>query len=208
MYALLTFKPVLIPNQDDATPVSVFEFNSQHRRNLLPVAQNAVRRLRVTRHPDILKFMDVVEGDGTIYIMTERVKPLSEELISWDGKPVKDRQDWIIWGLQRITVRNSISQLLARIEWEYACCFVRHGLLFILILSRMPFLLSIPRVMPPTVLFASARYSSPPLVNGSLEGLNSSVILQSRVLLSSCVFIHPTLSILHHIKVPRRMRGI
>lgn len=105
---LFSIKPVLIPVQDDATPVSVFEFNSQHRRNLLPVAQNAVRRLRVTRHPDILKFMDVVEGDGIIYIMTERVKPLSEELISWEAKPVKDRQDWLLWGLHRITVRTEV----------------------------------------------------------------------------------------------------
>jgi SCY1-like protein 1 len=52
--------------------------------------------------------MDVVEGDGTIYIMTERVKPLSEELISWDTKPKKDRQDWILWGLHRITVRTKL----------------------------------------------------------------------------------------------------
>jgi SCY1-like protein 1 len=48
--------------------------------------------------------MDVVEGDGTIYIMTERVKPLSEELAIWEAKPVKDRQDWLLWGLHRITV--------------------------------------------------------------------------------------------------------
>jgi SCY1-like protein 1 len=103
-----TLPPVLIPIQDDATLVSVFEFNSQKKRNLLPVAQNAVRRLRVTRHPDILKFMDVVEADGTIYIMTERVKPLSEELSSWEAKPVKGRQDWLLWGLHRITVRTQV----------------------------------------------------------------------------------------------------
>jgi SCY1-like protein 1 len=111
---LSTVKPILIPIQDDATPVSVFEFNSQHRHNLLSVAQNAVRRLRVTRHPDILKFMDVVEGDGTIYIMTERVKPLSEELISWGARPVKDRQDWLLWGLHRITVRTQALIIIAR----------------------------------------------------------------------------------------------
>jgi SCY1-like protein 1 len=50
--------------------------------------------------------MDVVEADGTIYIMTERVRPLSEELSSWEAKPVKDRQDWLLWGLHRITVRT------------------------------------------------------------------------------------------------------
>lgn len=52
--------------------------------------------------------MDVVEGDGTIYIMTERVKPLSEELILLGAKPVKDRQDWLLWGLHRITVRTQV----------------------------------------------------------------------------------------------------
>ncbi|KAH9993510.1 armadillo-type protein [Russula compacta] len=93
--------------RDDGTPVSVFEFNSQQRRNLLPVAQNALRRLRVTRHPDIVKFMDAVETDGTIYIMTERVKPLSAELFLWEASPTKDRQDWLLWGLHRIT--NALS---------------------------------------------------------------------------------------------------
>jgi SCY1-like protein 1 len=99
-----------LPNhvQDDGTLVSVFEFNSHQKRNLLPVAQNTVRKLRVTRHPDILKFMDTVEADGTIYIMTERVKPLSAELSSWEATPAKDRQDWLLWGLHRITVRASV----------------------------------------------------------------------------------------------------
>lgn len=50
--------------------------------------------------------MDVIEADSTIYIMTERVKPLSEELSAWQSKPVKDRQDWLLWGLHRITVRS------------------------------------------------------------------------------------------------------
>jgi SCY1-like protein 1 len=72
---------------------------------LLPVAQNAVKKLRVTRHPDILKFMDAVEADGTIYIMTERVKPLSSSLEVSSVK--QDKQDWILWGLHRITVRAS-----------------------------------------------------------------------------------------------------
>jgi SCY1-like protein 1 len=52
--------------------------------------------------------MDVVEADGTIYIMTERVKPLSEELSSWGIKPVKDRQDWLLWGIHRIAVRTQV----------------------------------------------------------------------------------------------------
>ena len=50
--------------------------------------------------------MDAVEADGKIYIMTERVKPLSAELSSLEATPVKDKQDWILWGLHRITVRR------------------------------------------------------------------------------------------------------
>jgi SCY1-like protein 1 len=49
--------------------------------------------------------MDAIEADGTVYIMTERVKPLSAELSSWEAKPVSERQDWLSWGLHRITVR-------------------------------------------------------------------------------------------------------
>lgn len=107
---------VLNLTQDDGSLVSVFEFNTQQRRNLLPVAQNATRRLRVTRHPDILKFMDAVEADGTVYIMTERVKPLSAELPSWEAKPVNERQDWLLWGLHRITVRAPVSGASSRIK--------------------------------------------------------------------------------------------
>jgi SCY1-like protein 1 len=94
--------------QDDGTLVSVFAFHGHQNRNLIPVAQNSVRKLRVTRHPDILKFMDAVEADGSIYIMTERVKPLSAELSSWEGTPTNGRQDWLLWGLHRIAVRASV----------------------------------------------------------------------------------------------------
>ena len=48
--------------------------------------------------------MDAIEADGVVYIMTERVKPLSAELPLWEAKPVNERQDWLSWGLHRITV--------------------------------------------------------------------------------------------------------
>jgi SCY1-like protein 1 len=49
--------------------------------------------------------MDAVEADGTVYIMTERIKPLSVELSLWEAKPANEKQDWLLWGLHRITVR-------------------------------------------------------------------------------------------------------
>lgn len=57
------------------------------------------------RHPDVLKFMEVVETESTIYIMTERVRPLRATLDAWGSKGKKEREDYLIWGLHRIAVR-------------------------------------------------------------------------------------------------------
>ncbi|KAI0058015.1 ARM repeat-containing protein [Artomyces pyxidatus] len=91
--------------RDDGTLVSVFEFDGAvpAKRNLLPLAKNALRKLRATRHPNVLKFMDAVDSDTTIYIMTERVRPLASELSSWSSKGEQMRQDWLLWGLHRVT---------------------------------------------------------------------------------------------------------
>ncbi|TFK53983.1 ARM repeat-containing protein [Heliocybe sulcata] len=92
--------------RDDGSPVSVFEFdaNAPSRRNFMPLAKNALRKLRTTRHPDVLKFMDAVETDTTIHIMTERVRPLRSALQAWSSKSPKEREEWLLWGLHRISV--------------------------------------------------------------------------------------------------------
>lgn len=71
----------------------------------MPLAKNALRKLRTVRHPDVLKFIDVVETDTTIYIVTERVQPLGIAMSSWNSKPANAREEWLVWGLQRIAVR-------------------------------------------------------------------------------------------------------
>ncbi|EPQ57591.1 ARM repeat-containing protein [Gloeophyllum trabeum ATCC 11539] len=92
--------------RDDGSPVSVFEFdaNSSSKRNLIPLAKNALRKLRATRHPDVLKFMDAVETDTTVHIMTERIRPLKAALQTWSSKSQREREEWLLWGLHRITV--------------------------------------------------------------------------------------------------------
>ncbi|KAJ1304280.1 hypothetical protein OPQ81_005440 [Rhizoctonia solani] len=92
--------------RDDSSPVSVFAFDASdpQRRDLLPLAKNALRKLRTTRHPDILKFIDVVETDSSIHIVTERVQPLWAALERWSSKPAKSREEWLTWGLHRISV--------------------------------------------------------------------------------------------------------
>ncbi|OBZ68124.1 hypothetical protein A0H81_11788 [Grifola frondosa] len=80
--------------RDDGTPVSVFEFdaNTPAKKNLFPLAKNALRKLRTVRHPEVLKFMDAVESDSTIYIMTERVRPLGSAVQDWSSKGVQERR--------------------------------------------------------------------------------------------------------------------
>lgn len=92
--------------RDDGSPVSVFEFDftDASKRSTKPLALNALRKLRTTRHPDVLKFMDAVESDALLYIMTERVRPLPSVLPSWASKTEQEREDWLLWGLNRISI--------------------------------------------------------------------------------------------------------
>jgi len=50
------------------------------RRNLVPLAKNALRKLRALRHPNILKFLDGAETDSTVWIVTEHVRPFVSDL--------------------------------------------------------------------------------------------------------------------------------
>ncbi|KZV89648.1 ARM repeat-containing protein [Exidia glandulosa HHB12029] len=92
--------------RDDSTEVSVFVFdaNQSQKRAALPLAKNAVRKLRTIRHPDVLRFIDAVETDPLIYLVTERVKPLSKALPAWANKTDKERQEYLVWGLHRVSV--------------------------------------------------------------------------------------------------------
>jgi SCY1-like protein 1 len=88
--------------------VSVFEydFSDSSKKNIKPFAQNALRKLRTTRHPDILKFMDAVESESSIFIMTERVRPLLNVLPQYSTKKAQETEDWLLWGLHRISVSS------------------------------------------------------------------------------------------------------
>ena len=102
-----------VVGQDDSSPVSVFEFDSSlpRNRNCLPVAKNALRKLRTIRHPDVLKFLDAVETDSTIHIMTERVRPLSSAIQDRASKTAQEKEDWLLWGLHRVAVRRNGARL-------------------------------------------------------------------------------------------------
>ncbi|KAJ7251828.1 armadillo-type protein [Mycena haematopus] len=90
--------------RDDGSLVSVFEYDCSTRRGMLPIAKNALRKLRTTRHPDVLKFIDAVETETTIHIMTERVRPLQAILQTWASRGAQEREDYLLWGLHRVSV--------------------------------------------------------------------------------------------------------
>ena len=71
----------------------------------MPLAKNTLRKLRTIRHPDVLKFLDAVETDTTICIMTERVRPLAPAIHERASKSAQEKEDWLLWGLHRISVR-------------------------------------------------------------------------------------------------------
>lgn len=75
--------------QDDSSNVSVFAFDlntpsghqsASDRRSLLPLARNALRKLKTLRHPNVLKFLDGSESDTAVWIITEPVRSLSTAL--------------------------------------------------------------------------------------------------------------------------------
>ncbi|KAG2142740.1 uncharacterized protein EDB93DRAFT_601216 [Suillus bovinus] len=92
--------------REDGSLVSVFEYDLTHplNKSTIPLARNSLRKLRTIRHPDVLRFIDVVESDSAICIMTERVRPLPLALSQSSSNVAREREDWLIWGLHRISV--------------------------------------------------------------------------------------------------------
>ncbi len=94
--------------RDDNSACTVLAFDLSHphnanRANLLPLAKNAARKLRTTRHPDILKLLDSAETNSSIYIAVEKATPLYKVLQQTEDKrATPQRQDWIVWGLSSV----------------------------------------------------------------------------------------------------------
>ncbi|KAK0534147.1 Nuclear aminoacylation-dependent tRNA export pathway component [Tilletia horrida] len=92
--------------RDDSSPVSVLAFDSlkpinNPRKSLLPLAKNALRKLRTMRHPDVLRLIDSVETPTAVYIAVEPVRPLRSVLESMVGKDDM-RAEWVTWGLSKL----------------------------------------------------------------------------------------------------------
>ncbi|XP_027197212.2 N-terminal kinase-like protein yata [Dermatophagoides pteronyssinus] len=84
--------------------VSVFRYESKSNDSgYMDLARNSLKRLKTLRHPSILTYLDSLETDKYILIVTEHVQPLHcflEEINKW---PEKQKESAISWGIYSIS---------------------------------------------------------------------------------------------------------
>lgn len=79
--------------------VSVFVHDvKQSSEDKVQTAKLALRRLKTLRHPNILRYIDALESETVIYLVTEPVRPLEVQLNEEDNSDLA-----ISWGLHQIT---------------------------------------------------------------------------------------------------------
>ncbi|KAK2809921.1 hypothetical protein FQN50_003335 [Emmonsiellopsis sp. PD_5] len=83
--------------REDGSTCSIFTFDIAANKSRLPLAKNAVRKHRTLRHPGVLKVLETIETDTNIYIVTERIAPLS-----WPVKRRSLSEETAKWGLYTI----------------------------------------------------------------------------------------------------------
>lgn len=80
--------------REDSSNCSIFDCPIASNRSLLPIARNAVKKLRTLRHPGVLKVLDTLETETHIYIATERISSLK-----WQVKRKSMSTETLKWGL-------------------------------------------------------------------------------------------------------------
>lgn len=83
--------------REDGSNCSIFSFDVTANKARLPLARNALKKLRTLRHPGVIKVLDTVETDSYIYIATERIVPLR-----WHVKRKSLSPETLKWGLFNI----------------------------------------------------------------------------------------------------------
>ncbi|KAJ1919754.1 Nuclear aminoacylation-dependent tRNA export pathway component [Mycoemilia scoparia] len=82
---------------ENKEPVTILVFEKKYHNNQTLIAQNALKRMKTLRHPDMLRYIDSAETNDSIYIATEPAAPLSVQLMF-----NKDDKNLVRWGLYKI----------------------------------------------------------------------------------------------------------
>ncbi|KZL76941.1 SCY1 protein kinase, partial [Colletotrichum tofieldiae] len=99
--------------REDGSNCSIFSFDVAANKSRLPLAKNALRKLRTLRHPGVIKVLDTVETDTYIYIATERVVPLR-----WHVKRKSLTPETIKWGLSSVAALTVVQRTIKFINDE------------------------------------------------------------------------------------------
>ncbi|KKY32601.1 putative scy1 protein kinase [Diaporthe ampelina] len=83
--------------REDGSNCSIFSFDITANRSRLPLAKNALKKLRTLRHPGVIKVLDTVETETYIYIATERLVPLR-----WHVKRKSLSPETTKWGIYSV----------------------------------------------------------------------------------------------------------
>lgn len=72
----------------------------------LELAKAALKRLKTLRHPSILSYLDSLENDKAIYIVTEKIEPLGLYLEHLSSEQIQglQRDFYLSYGIFQITV--------------------------------------------------------------------------------------------------------
>lgn len=117
--------------KEDGMPCSMLIFDSQQtsqsssKKSLLPLAKNALKRMRTTRHPDVIKLLNSAETTTGVFIAVEHIRPLGKVLAEMSNHGASSsssgygkerstiattttttqtqRDEWVGWGLSKIT---------------------------------------------------------------------------------------------------------
>ncbi|CAI9730784.1 Hypothetical predicted protein [Octopus vulgaris] len=100
--SLWTLHPGKKKVNGDAVSIFAFDVKSADSSQL-QTAQAAFKRLKTLRHPNILSYLDGLESDRIIYIVTESVVPLCSYLTE-DNKEGSCNELAISWGLHQVAV--------------------------------------------------------------------------------------------------------
>ena len=98
--------------KEDGTACSVFKFvgNAQSDRRSIETARNGAKRLKLTRHPNVVHLresLEVEKGDEiTIYVVTEAVQPLEEHLRSVPSG-THQRDEYFALGIRQVATAVS-----------------------------------------------------------------------------------------------------
>ncbi|CAG2167246.1 unnamed protein product [Oppiella nova] len=83
--------------------VSIFRYELKPSGdNHVDRAKNAVKRLKTLRHPSILTYVDSLESDKYVYVVTEHVVPLEQYLQSISDYTLQQKQLAISWGVLQV----------------------------------------------------------------------------------------------------------